>query len=402
MRRRDLLRLIGGSLTLGALATRAAAAGAADTGTAPERTSYRPPGGARLVLVELAGANDGLNTVVPWRDDRYRAARPTLALGAERLVALDDEFALHAALAPLMDANEHGELAVVHGLGYPRPNRSHFRSTALRGRAGDGISDSRRRGWATHAIEHGLAARGSDLDGVSLAGSAGPLASEEGRWLSLESLSQLMRPAAVPAAAAAIDNPHVQRMGERIRALDATLVRLRDKLERAPAIEPLPGAELGEQLRQVLRFIAAGVDVPIYRVRLGGFDTHERQDERHAERLAVLGAALAAFRERTIAMGEWRSTVLMSDSEFGRRLAENGSGGTDHGAAAPQFVLGGWVRGGLFGRAPDLDAAALLDGDPVHTMDYRALYDRVLGGALGVGDAHLEGFRDGRLERMFG
>ena len=147
--------------------------------------------------------------------------------------------------------------------------------------------------------------------------------------------------------------------------------------------------------------MAAGIDVPLYRVRLGGFDTHESQDARHAERLSILAEALAAFRTRMIAMGEWRSTVLMSESEFGRRLAENASGGTDHGSAAPQFVMGGRVRGALFGEAPDLAPASLLDGDPVHTMDYRALYARVLGGALGVGDAHLDRFRDARLDALF-
>ena len=161
------------------------------------------------------------------------------------------------------------------------------------------------------------------------------------------------------------------------------------------------GAELGEQLRQVIRFVAAGIDVPLYRVRLGGFDTHESQGGRHAARLSVLAESLAAFRTRMIAMGEWRATVLMSDSEFGRRLAENASGGTDHGSAAPQFVMGGRVRGALLGGPPDLAPASLLDGDPRHTMDYRALYARVLDGALGVGDAHLDRFRDARLDGLF-
>ena len=389
MRRRDLLGLLGTSLAVPGLLPRGARAAAAREA------------GPRLVLVELAGANDGLNTLVPRENDHYRRLRPTIGLDARTLVGLDADHGLHPALAPLVDARDAGELALVHGLGYPRPNRSHFHSIALWERAGDGVSARRRRGWMTHAVEHGLGSRAVDVEGMSLAGDLSLFASESGRWLSAGSVARLLEGGGAPVASAILDNASVARIARRADALDATLADIRARLDAAPDAAPLDGGELGEQLRQVARLVAAGLDVPVYRVRLDGFDTHAHQSRRHAERLATLGAALAAFRARLIALGEWRSTVLMTYSEFGRRAAENGSGGTDHGTAAPHLVLGGRVRGGLYGRAPELASDALVDGDPVHTMDYRALYERVLDGALGLGDPHLAPFRDARLERLF-
>jgi len=411
MRRRELLGLLGLSLVVPGLGGRNAHAGrgapgsaAAFAGSNPVGTSATRPGGAgpRLVLVELAGANDGLNTLVPRGNDHYRRLRPTIGIDDAELLALDDAHGLHPALEPLMAAHAAGELAFVHGLGYPAPNRSHFRSIALWERAGDGVSRMRASGWLTHAVEHGLGARRGDVDGMSLAGGLSLFASESGRWLSAESVAQLLVRAPSGPTAVLVDNANVSRMAERVTALDTTLARLRDRLERAPDAAPLDGGELGEQLRHVTRLVAAGLDVPVFRVRLDGFDTHEHQPRRHAERLERLATALDAFRRRMIALGEWRDTVLMTYSEFGRRATENASGGTDHGTAAPHLVLGGRVAGGLYGDAPDLAPEALVDGDPVHTMDYRALYERVLDGALGAGDAHLAAYRDERLRTLFG
>lgn len=391
MRRRDMLGLLaatcGAPGLVSAAARDAAAAGHAD--------------GRRLILVELAGANDGLNTLVPWRSDDYRRLRPTLALGKDDVIPLHGDMAVHKKLAPLMPTAEAGELAFVQGLGYPRPNRSHFQSIALWERAGDGHGVKRREGWMTHAIEHRLGQRRPDVDGMSLDGGMSLFASESGRWLSAASVAQLLDGAEALSVTQTIDNAIVSRIADRFAKLDRTLAGLHAKLLDAPEVPDFETGALGDQLRRVVRFIGAGLDVPVYRVRLAGFDTHENQRNRHARLLHELATSLATFRTRLVAMGEWQSTVVMTYSEFGRRAAENASGGTDHGTAAPHLVLGGRVlggrEGGLYGDAPDLADSALIDGDPVHTLDYRALYSRVLSGALGATDELLASHDDRRL-----
>jgi len=392
MRRRDLLGLLAASCSAPgqvlAAARDAVASGQAD--------------GRRLILVELAGANDGLNTLVPWRNDDYRRLRPTLALGADDTIPWHDDLALHNGLAPLMAASEAGELAMVQGLGYPRPNRSHFQSIALWERAGDGHRVQRRTGWMTHAIEHELGQRRPDVDGMSLAGGMSLFASESGRWLSAESVAQLLDGTESLAVTQKIDNTIVSRFAARYASLDRTLAGLHAKLLKAPEVDAFDTGALGDQLRRVTRFIGAGLDVPVYRVRLAGFDTHANQRSRHARLLRELSTSLATFRSRLIAMGEWRSTVIVTYSEFGRRAAENASAGTDHGTAAPHLVLGGRINGGLYGDAPDLAESSLVDGDPIHTLDYRALYSRLLAGALGANDAFLASHADRRLDRLVG
>jgi len=395
MNRRELLGLFAASLAVPGLGLRDALA---------EGRAGRSGGGGtapRLVLVELAGANDGLNTLVPRENDHYRRLRPTIGLAPGSLLALDDVHGLHPALAALRPSLDAGDLAIVQGLGYPRPNRSHFRSIALWERAGDGACSPPASGWITHAVEHGLGERQADAEGLSLAGGLTLFASDSGRWLSAESVAQLLRRESACQPVAAIEHPHISRVASRVSRLDATLADIAIKLERAPGMPPLAANALGEQLRQVARCIVAGLDVPVYRVRLEGFDTHDDQRARHARLLRQLADALAGFRTRMVALGEWDATVMATYSEFGRRAGENASGGTDHGTAAPHLVLGGRVDGGLLGDATDLAPAALIDGDPVHTMDYRALYEALLKGALGAEDAHLRRFRDPRLAPLF-
>ena len=374
-------------------------------------------GGRRLVLIELGGANDGLNTLVPWRDDLYRAARPILALGPDELVHPDgartatgeEAPALNRALAPLLSLLERGELAFVQGLGYPSPNRSHFTSIHLWETGGDGARGAGPDGWITHDLEHRLGRPVADAHGIGLDGTVGPLDSGSGRWLSTRSASSLAsleaplaaRDAASGAGPGAPTLPAVAAMAARMRDVDATLGRLREKVRRGPSVEPVAEGELGAQLTDVVRLVTAGLDTPVYHVRLAGFDTHVNQRGRHARLLRELAAGLRGLRRALVEAGEWDRTLVATYSEFGRRAAENGSGGTDHGTAAPHLVAGG-ALGSLapfHGRAPDLGA---LDetGDPAPTLDYRALYERVLSGWFGIRDNRFADFRAPALEGL--
>lgn len=367
----------------------------------------------RLVLVELAGANDGLNTLVPFNNDHYHQLRPKLALSGSAILKLSDNLGMHASLGPLMALWEAGDLAWVQGLGYPDANRSHFSSIALWETAGDGTSARGERGWMTHAVEHQLQRPVLDPHGISLAGDIDIFASESGRWLSISSAKQLRADLLPPNSSAPLLNNEAQHLLEprefaralvqqRLQTLDTTLTQLQTKIQRTPEIARFEGGggALAEQLRQVAKLIASGVDTPVYRVQLGGFDTHQNQIPRHARLLNQLATSLSGFAKTLKALGEWNNTVVMTYSEFGRRAAENHSGGTDHGTAAPHLVLGGDVNGGLYSDAPDL--SQLEDGDPAFTLDYRALYRAMLVDGLGAEPAlpHLAQFADTRLSGL--
>ena len=363
----------------------------------------------RLILVELSGANDGLNTLVPYRSDLYRKLRPSLALAENEVTKLQADIAMHRALDPIMKHWNKGDLAWVQGLGYPAPNRSHFKSIALWESAGDGEIDVQSRGWMTHAMEHGLRRKVMLAHGISVGGDLNLFNSDSGRWLSIGSASQLSN-MTMPTSITKLSNFQAQgsraaanldHVSAQVDLLDRMLSDISSKLEGLPEMRGFDGDNFSSQLETVAELIAGGVDTPVYRVRLDGFDTHENQLRRHALLLASLGKGLDSMSFALKRMGEWNNTVIMTYSEFGRRAAENDSGGTDHGTAAPHLLLGGQVRGGLYGDAPDL--SNLVGGDPEYTADYRGLYQEVLGSWFDVvpGANSLRDYSDKRLSKLF-
>jgi len=351
----------------------------------------------RLVLIELAGANDGLNTLVPIKNDHYHKLRPSLSLTPAEVTDLQDDHAMHESLNPLMDCWENGEMAWVHGLGYPEPNRSHFKSIALWESGGDGLQEGRR-GWLTHDVEHSLGRQVVDAHGISLVNDMNLFNSESGRWLSMSSPDQLLVDREPINTKASEVNASIGLVTARMQELDASLVNLQKRLSAAPKVPRVGVGRLGNQLQQVLQLIQAGLDTPVYRVQLPGFDTHEGQLGRHRNLLRQLGRSLAEFRAELIKAGEWDNTLVMSYSEFGRRATENRSNGTDHGTAAPHIVMGGQVQGGLFGTPTDL--SNLVDGDPAYTLDYRSLYDSVLSGWFDMKGNQFSDFRHAAVESL--
>lgn len=353
--------------------------------------------GKRLVLIELTGANDGLNTLVPYTNDHYHRLRPSIGLTKDQVISIDDNYALHQSLKPLMGLWERGELAWIHGLGYPQPNRSHFKSIALWESGGDGLEDGRS-GWLTHDIEHQMGRVITDAHGISLKGDLSLFNSDGGRWMSLASTSQIEATSVPLPSSGKQYNATLDLVAGKMHELHHTMGSLSSKLKNAPKVRTLGGGELGNQLAQVVRLIRAGIDTPVYRVQLGSFDTHNNQLGRHARLLDQLAKSISAMQGELTKDGEWQNTLLMTYSEFGRRAAENGAGGTDHGTAAPHMITGGAVRGGLYGNAPDL--GKLVDGDPAHTMDYRALYERVLNDWFGLQDNQFSTFSTDKLQGL--
>ncbi len=329
--------------------------------------------GRVVVLVELNGGNDALNTVVPYSDRAYAKARPRLAIKREDVLQLDESTGLNKVLEELMPAWQAGELAVVRGVGYAQPNRSHFRSIEIVETAADS-AEVLQEGWISRAFaETGIV---SDLaaDGVVLGGPAGRLAGTGLRAVVMTEPAQLMRLAMVtPEARAAPDRSalsHLMRVRSNIRsAADG----ISQRLDGAPEFtDQFSGSEIGRQMRVAARLIAARVPLAAIKIRQSGYDTHIGQLGAQARLLGQFAEAMAAFRGAMQQSDLWDRVLVMTYAEFGRRVAENGSAGTDHGTASSHFVMGGRVKGGLYGAQPSL--ADLDDGDLRYNVDYRRLY----------------------------
>ena len=334
-----------------------------------------PAGGQRgrkLILIELRGGNDGLNTVVPIADPAYRIARPNLALAAADCHALDRGLALHPELAPLLGAWNAGDMAVALGVGYPAPNRSHFRSWDI-WHAASASDEVVADGWlATSQAGMPLNGRSAHAIAVGNAG-MGPAVGGGITAVVLDNPERFVRQGGqVPQRELQTANPALSHVLAVEAAIAAAAAELGAILKTSP--EPkakFPNSPFGRSLAVTARLILGGCNCPAWVAGLGGFDTHSNQKPRHATLMRELGAGLGALREALRAGGAWDDCLIMTTSEFGRRVAENGSGGSDHGTAAPHFILGGQVQGGLLGTQPSL--TDLERGDLKATQDFRGL-----------------------------
>lgn len=352
----------------------------------------------RLILIELQGANDGLNTVVPYRSQQYRKLRPNIYLKADKLITLENDLAFNFKMREMADIFSLGELAVVLGLGYPGSNRSHFKSIALWETGGDGTSGVGHSGWLTEDI-NGLA--GSELldaHGISLDGGMGVFASSDGTWISMTSIKKFQKLQHHKMEKVETSNPALSLLLNRSNELNSAMESISKKLGNFNDSENIRGGQLGDQLQLALNCISAGINSPVIKVSHGSFDTHENQSWRHDDLLADLSMAISDTRKQLIKMDEWQNTLIMTYSEFGRAAYENASKGTDHGTAAPHFLIGGGVQGGFYGKQPSLNN--LEDGDMVFTTDYRSFYDTILGSWFSINNNKFSEFNMLGLQKI--
>lgn len=383
--------LIGSFGLLGSMAL--AGRSKADAG----RTGRDP--GRNLVLVQLSGGNDGLSMVVPFGDDAYNRARTSTRIGASEVQKLDNYRGLHPELKGLRAAWDAGALAIVEGCSYPKPNRSHFQSyeiwhtASMRGRdAGDGwIGRLCAEAWPQGAAPELVVHIGANAP-YSLHSSRYPAVILQNpnayKWISDQADDrELYRDSGGK------DKPAGSDALRRLRGIldDATASSLR---VRKAVLEHNTKAAYGEDdfsqsLRVAGALLGQRTGSRVISVELGGFDTHTNQRTAHDARMRILDAGLKSFRQDLIESGADANTVIVVFSEFGRRVQENGSRGTDHGVAAPMLLLGSSVRGGLHGKHPSL--VELTDGDLAMTTDFRSVYASLAEGCFGANGSRVLG-----------
>lgn len=345
-----------------------------------------------LVVCQLSGGNDGLNTFIPYANKTYYQMRPTVGIPEAQVVKLNEQMGLNPALAPLESLFKKGQVAIVQNVGYPQANRSHFKSMDIWQSASP---DSKMKyGWI-----------GRHMDTVAAANPVYALGLSTEKPLALAG-----KTASVPCFASLADiqnmigDPDTERMLREIQGMDAKAGSLEAVVQKAnrtalDAMDVLASQltkyspketygndPFGNGFKQISQLIATSPQTRIVYFSTGGFDTHARQAESHTRLLTNFANGVAAFQKEMEACGKADKVIVLVFSEFGRRVAENGSQGTDHGAAGPMMLIGSKVKGGFHGPNPDL--ANLVQGDLKHSIDFRSVYaatlDKWIGGDSGV------------------
>ncbi len=338
-----------------------------------------------LILIQLAGGNDGLNTLVPYADDIYYRARPKLAVEKDKVLKVDDYCGFHAEMYALKEVWDRGQLAVVQNVGYPNPDLSHFRSTEI-WETGSSADQNLTSGWIGRYFDNECGGCSSTLLGLQLGErTAQTFSGQRSRCVTMSNPDLFQFSGGVTAQndlqqihqAKTSDNPtlnFLQRTGNDVLTT-SRLIAGAVKSQKT-SVDYLP-FHFSQSLKLIAQMIAAEVPTRVFYISLGGFDHHATQSMRHAMLLQELSEGLASLIQDLKSLGHLDRTLIMTFSEFGRRVAENQSEGTDHGTASMMFLAGGSVKPGFHGPRPDL---AHLDpvGDLIHAVDFRSVYASVL------------------------
>ena len=346
--------------------------------------------GRILVVIQLDGGNDGINTVVPFRDEGYDRHRHELRLADDRLLKINDELALHPSLRGAADLFEQQRLALVQGVGYPNPNRSHDVSMAIWQSARFDREEQKSYGWIGRALDQAADQSSGFPDSLLIGEGSAPLAlwgrrSVASAFETMDDLTSRIDP--VPGLDSD-QNGHgdlasfLQR-----QTLDAysTADSLSNLASGTPGDSRYPGTGFSSRLQLISRLIKADLGTRVYYAVQSGYDTHSTQLPVHSRLMRELAGGLQAFLNDLQDAGLEERVLVICFSEFGRRVAENASAGTDHGTAGPVLLAGGGARPGVHGKTPSL--LDLEEGDLKHTVDFRSVYAAVVSDWLGLPSA---------------
>lgn len=347
-----------------------------------------------LVVLQLSGGNDGLNTVVPYADALYKKHRPVVAHEDGKVLKLNETLGLHPSLGGMKTLYDEKKVAIVQNAGYPEANRSHFRSMEI---WQTGVSKgSSRDGWLGRFLDGEIAAHGPLNPVVALALSTEKPKALDGQVVSVPCFASLADVQNM------VGDADAEKMLRDIQGMDAmqgsatravqqaskTALDAMSQLKKQTAgyenKSKYADDSFGKGFRQIAQLIATCPSTRVVYFSTGGFDTHANQKDSHGKLMQGMGDALLAFQREMEAIGKADKVVVLVFSEFGRRVGENSTAGTDHGSAGPMFLVGSRVKGGIHGPNPDL--ANLDNGDVRMTQDFRGVYSATLDGWMG-GDA---------------
>jgi len=370
--------------------------------------------GTILVLIQLGGGNDGLNTIIPFTDDLYYQARQSLAIRPEDTLKFTSNLGFNSNLAGMKSLYDNGHLSVIQGVGYPNPNRSHFVSSDIWA-TGNIKKPQSEDGWLGKYFN--ACCKGFDPHGISITNNVPrdfKAASKQPKTLSFTNIKQLsislndslfntsdsfFRQNNKPNSNLFNSNHHdpIANFLEQT-ALDAVVTIDRFKgvsTTHQQNSVSYPSTHLGNSLKSIAQMINGNLSTRVYYTNQGGYDTHAGQLRKHGNCLKELDGAISAFVQDLKNHGNFNRVMIMTFSEFGRRVKENGSQGTDHGAAAPMFIIGGQVKPGLYGTHPSL--SDLDDGDLKYSTDFRSVYSTILSKWLKVNPLQI---LDGKYDQL--
>ena len=378
LRRRDFLKssLLAASPFVPVFLQRAARAA---TPTADSR---------KLVVIQLSGGNDGLNTVIPFADANYAKHRRTLRIDTDKVLRLNDSLGLHPAMQSAADLYHAGRLAIIPGVGYPNPNRSHFESMAIwhSGRP-DAPNQQAEFGWLGRAADDWRRSGTSAADAIFVGDASMPKAILGRKSVAIALDSEQDLRLALPGSSTHKPEPGNDLSAFVSSTIDssfAAALKLAESSKTSEAeLSIYPTTRLGQRLKLIAKLLRMDLGAPIFYVDQPGYDTHSAQSYGHERLLRELSAGLKSFLDDLQQCGLVSQVTILAFSEFGRRAAENDSAGTDHGTAGPVFLAGAGIQPGLHGQYPslaDLDS----EGDLIATTDFRSIYASILSDWLRV------------------
>ncbi|MBY0433237.1 MAG: DUF1501 domain-containing protein [Cyclobacteriaceae bacterium] len=347
-----------------------------------------------LIVLQLSGGNDGLNTMVPYRNDRYYQMRPTLSIRQENVLKVSDEMGFHPAFSQLRDLYDEGLLTVINNVGYPNPDRSHFRSMDIWQTASN-ANEYLSTGWIGRYLDAACPGDNSAIEAIEIDDMLGlALRSERIKGMAIKDPKKLFeatqRPFFKKVAEGTSDEPMLAYLYKTMAetASNAAYVYDRSSVMRSSAT--YPNTDFGKRLKTIAELIQSGIQTNVYYASLSGFDTHVSQPDQQARLLTTYAEAVRSLVNDLKASGNFNRTLIMTFSEFGRRVEENASGGTDHGTANNLFVMGGKLKSpGFLNKKPDLQK--LDEGDLIFDVDFRQVYATLLRKWLNTDDKKILG-----------
>lgn len=356
--------------------------------------------GRRLIVIQLSGGNDGLNTLIPYEDDLYYRLRPSLSLASDQVIKINDLAAWNNALLPLHKLFDNGEVAVLNRVGYPNPDFSHFRSMDI-WHSASGSEKTVNTGWIGRYLDSNCrncrahtAIEFDDTLSMVMKG-------QQSLGLAVNNPEQFYRLTnnifkKHDFNYGSTGNEPLDYMYKVMADASESAAVIKEKFDVKESTSTYPDNAFGKDLKNIASLITAGLDTTFYYVSLSGFDTHINQKNNHNNLLKTLAGGISAFCEDLKKKNEFGNTLIMVFSEFGRRVKQNASNGTDHGAANVMFLIGGSLKQkGLLNSVPDL--SKLEDGNLTYEIDFRSVYATILSDWLAADDEKIIGMKFEKL-----